>query len=420
MYSMKYLYQGLPLIDLERRTCHFCLKMDIEITNNKIQHIVIQSDSNKSVLHIPEEKLEGVEETIEKVTYSCQCFAILAVWGSLIGSFLCFIKGCSCVITSFQGYFASRAKITVHLVEAIGAEIENALNIGKINMRRRKLIGHGRRGEFYQGILPSGQGVAIKEMHKTNDAMDSFNREVECLSRARHPSIVCLLGFCNEDGNQFLVYEHCSTGNLAQYFLREDTVLTWEARVKILRDCACAIKYLHHYIDGCIIHRHIKLSSILLSETLEPKLSGFGRSQMLGMEESKVFEDVLESGIYTDPEYKKSGLLTCATDVYSFGVVMLQVLSGTKIAYLGEDGRLILLKKARDVSIGKLPITEFEDPTLKGKLINREALDSILQIAVLCVAETRRGRPTIEVVSEELNNAWRLSNTGCPINVPPV
>ncbi|KAJ8543650.1 hypothetical protein K7X08_025268 [Anisodus acutangulus] len=296
-------------------------------------------------------------------------------------------------------------------------EIENALNI---NMRRRKLIGHGRRGEFYQGILPSGQGVAIKEMHKTKDAMDSFNREVECLSRARHPSIVCLLGFCSEDGNQFLVYEHCSGGNLAQYFLREDTVLTLDARVKILRDCACAIKYLHHYIDGCIIHHHIKLSSILLSETLGPKLCGFGQSQMLGMEESKVFEDVLENGMYTDPEYKKTGLLTCATDIYSFGVVMLQVLSGTRISHVDEDGRHILLTKAKDVSTGKLPITEFEDPCLRGKLINHEALKSILQIAVVCVAETRLERPTIEQVSEELNKAWRLNNIGWPINVPPV
>ncbi|KAK4364797.1 hypothetical protein RND71_016155 [Anisodus tanguticus] len=80
---------------------------------------VIQSDSNTSVLHIPEEKLQGIEKNIEKVIYSCRFFAILAVWGSLIGSFLCFIKGCACVIASFQGYFASRAKVIVHLVEAI-------------------------------------------------------------------------------------------------------------------------------------------------------------------------------------------------------------------------------------------------------------------------------------------------------------
>ncbi|MCD7452565.1 hypothetical protein HAX54_017483 [Datura stramonium] len=80
---------------------------------------VIQTDSNTSTFHIPQEKSAGVEENLEKVIYSCRFFAILAVWGSLIGSFLCFIKGCSCVIESFQGYFASRAKVIVYLVEAV-------------------------------------------------------------------------------------------------------------------------------------------------------------------------------------------------------------------------------------------------------------------------------------------------------------
>ncbi|KAH0643891.1 hypothetical protein KY289_034865 [Solanum tuberosum] len=80
---------------------------------------VIQLDTDTSMLHNPEEKFEGVEKNLEKVIYSCRFFAILAVWGSLIGSFLCFIKGCSCVIASFQGYMASRANVIVHLVEAI-------------------------------------------------------------------------------------------------------------------------------------------------------------------------------------------------------------------------------------------------------------------------------------------------------------
>lgn len=73
---------------------------------------VIQSDVDS--------KLQIVEETIEKVIYSCRFFAILAVWGSLIGSFICFIKGCTYVTASFQEYFASRsAKVILLLVEAI-------------------------------------------------------------------------------------------------------------------------------------------------------------------------------------------------------------------------------------------------------------------------------------------------------------
>nr|XP_016478771.1 PREDICTED: uncharacterized protein LOC107800129 isoform X2 [Nicotiana tabacum] len=80
----------------------------------------IQPDFDSNILHIPKAKLQLVEETVEKVIYSSRFFAILAVWGSLIGSFLCFIKGCSYVISSFQEYFAIRAKVILFLVEAIG------------------------------------------------------------------------------------------------------------------------------------------------------------------------------------------------------------------------------------------------------------------------------------------------------------
>ncbi|GFZ16291.1 hypothetical protein Acr_25g0007000 [Actinidia rufa] len=37
-------------------------------------------------------KLEGFEEHIEKVIYGCRFLAMFAVLGSLVGSFLCFIK----------------------------------------------------------------------------------------------------------------------------------------------------------------------------------------------------------------------------------------------------------------------------------------------------------------------------------------
>lgn len=43
------------------------------------------------------------------------------------------------------------------------------------------------------------------------------------------------------------------------FFSEKDAVLTWERRVKILRDCALALRYLHHYVDGCIVHRDIKV-----------------------------------------------------------------------------------------------------------------------------------------------------------------
>ncbi|CAL2269694.1 unnamed protein product [Prunus armeniaca] len=223
------------------------------------------------------------------------------------------------------------------------AEIENAINF------ERKDLGRGSAGQVYKGVLPSGQVVAIKHINKSSTS-DSFTREVEGLSRIRHPNLVCLFGCCVEDGEQFLVYEYCAAGNLAQHLLRNDPVLTWERRVKILRDCALALRYLHHYIDGCIVHRDIKLTNILLTENLDPKLSDFGLAKMLGMEESKVFTDVRGTIGYMDPEYMTNAKLTCASDVYSFGIVSLQLLSGQKVFELDLDARDQLTRKVHPTS----------------------------------------------------------------------
>ncbi|KAL3565032.1 hypothetical protein D5086_033078 [Populus alba] len=77
------------------------------------------------------------------------------------------------------------------------AEIENAINHSKV----RKSLGRGSAGEVYKG------------------------------------------------DDRYLVYEYCAVGNLSQHLLSKDTALTWERRVKILRDCALGLRYLHHFID---------------------------------------------------------------------------------------------------------------------------------------------------------------------------
>ena len=62
--------------------------------------------------------------------------------------------------------------------------------------------------------------------------------------------------------------------------------------------------------------------------------------------------------------------------------------------------------QAKDVSMGKRPLKDIEDPTLEGNL-NAVDFESILQIAVLCVAKSSDGRPSIDIVFEELDKAWK-------------
>ncbi|KAG0528370.1 hypothetical protein BDA96_05G005300 [Sorghum bicolor] len=280
-------------------------------------------------------------------------------------------------------------------------EIERAINYAS----SRIYLGSGSAGQVYQGVLPSGQLVAIKHIHKT--AMSgSFMREVEQLSKVRHPNLVCLFGYCDEEGDQYLVYEYCANGNLAQNLLRSDSALPWETRVKILRDCASVLRFLHTHPDGCIVHRDIKLTNILLTEDKVPKLADFGLAKMLEMEETKVFTDVRGTIGYMDPEYITHSKLTCASDIYSFGVVALQLLSGRKVIELDIVARDSLTKKAKDVVSGKKPLEEFIDPRVRDDVVIEDFV-LILKIAVLCVASSSVGRPTIKDVFEEMDKALR-------------
>ena len=88
------------------------------------------------------------------------------------------------------------------------AEIDNA-----IRYNRKRSLGKGSAGEVYEGILPSGQVVAIKHINKINSP-DSFKREIVGLSRIRHPNLVSMLGCCIEDNEQYLVLEYCPAGIL--------------------------------------------------------------------------------------------------------------------------------------------------------------------------------------------------------------
>lgn len=129
---------------------------------------------------------------------------------------------------------------------------------------------------------------------------------------------------------------------------------------------------------------------------------------MLKMEETRVFTEVRGTIGYMDPEYVTNAKLTCSSDIYSFGIVMLQLLSGKKVLELDLDARDQLTRKARDVSMGLRPVSDFEDPRLNGN-VNRVDFEALLLMAVLCIAKASKDRPTINEVCEETEMAWKRS-----------
>ncbi|RAL38137.1 hypothetical protein DM860_000831 [Cuscuta australis] len=273
------------------------------------------------------------------------------------------------------------------------------------NFDESNIIGCGGFGLVYLANLPNGTKAAIKRLSGDCGEMErEFQAEVESLSRARHPNLVPLQGYCQHGNDRLLIYSYMANGSL-DYWLHESvdgtTFLTWGTRLKIARGAARGLAYLHNP-ERNIIHRDIKTSNILLDETFEAHLADFGLSRLLQSPyDTHVTTDLVGTLGYIPPEYSHSMIATFRGDVYSFGVVLLELLTGKRPVEVckGKSCRnlvswvLHMRGEKREEEIFDTKI--WEDDSNKDR---ENELSQALDIACLCVHQGPRERPTIDCV----------------------
>ncbi|KAI4350742.1 hypothetical protein L6164_005163 [Bauhinia variegata] len=262
-----------------------------------------------------------------------------------------------------------------------------------------------RKGKVYRGVMSNDQQVAIKHLISDGN-METFVREVTSLSHVKHPNLVALLGCCVEKDECFLVYELCPNGSLSEWLFGSDKVLSWTQRLQIAIDSARGLWFLHTYEGGCIVHRDIKPTNILLGPNFEAKLSDFGLSKVIEVGETYVSSEVRGTFGYVDPEYQSNRHVNSFGDVYSFGMVLLQILSGKKVINLKLRKPMSLNKMAKALTLGG-SISEFADPKLEGEY-SEEAFDFTVQLALSCTALNQQ-RPSMEQVFRKLEEALLIS-----------
>ena len=77
--------------------------------------------------------------------------------------------------------------------------------------------------------------------------------------------MVCLVGYCDEDGEEILVYEFVPNGTLAHHLHSQSKPpLSFEQRLKVACGAAEGLHYLHSFASQAIVHRDVKPSNLLL------------------------------------------------------------------------------------------------------------------------------------------------------------
>ena len=107
-------------------------------------------------------------------------------------------------------------------------------------------------------------------------SVEDLIKEICSLAKLSHPNIVAFLGFTYTTPDDLkCVTEFMDGGNLRKLLDNPKRELTWATeKLSIALDVAMALAYLHE-LKPKILHRNIKADKVLLSSTLEAKLSGY-------------------------------------------------------------------------------------------------------------------------------------------------
>lgn len=274
-------------------------------------------------------------------------------------------------------------------------EIESATK----NFSEENVIGIGGNGKVYKGTFPGGSEVAVKRIsHESSEGLRAFVAEISSLGRLKHRNLVGLRGWCKkEKGSLILVYDYMENGSLDNRVFEcdESKMLSWEERIKILKQVASGILYLHYGWESKVLHRDIKASNVLLDKEMNARLGDFGLARMHDHDKAAGTTRVVGTVGYLAPEVVKSGRASMQTDVFGYGVLILEVICGRRPI---EEGKPPLVEWVWDL-LRRGELLSGVDARLRTRgEIDAEEVERVLHLGLLCVHPDSNARPTMRQI----------------------
>uniref|UniRef100_A0AAG5CYD8 mitogen-activated protein kinase kinase kinase n=1 Tax=Anopheles atroparvus TaxID=41427 RepID=A0AAG5CYD8_ANOAO len=234
----------------------------------------------------------------------------------------------------------------------------------------REVIGVGGFSKVHRAFLNGGE-VAVKASRQDDDfevARENVLQEAKLFWSLKHPNIVALKGVCLDPQTLCLVMEYARGGSLNKILagrkIPPDVLVDWAIQI------ARGMKYLHCEAPISVLHRDLKSSNILISESVQHghlhnktlKITDFGLAR-----EAYRTTRMSAAGTFAwmPPEVIKSGTYSKASDVWSYGVLLWELLTG-EVPYKGFDS----LSVAYGVAVNslRLPVPK-TCPEAWGKLM---------------------------------------------------
>lgn len=179
------------------------------------------------------------------------------------------------------------------------------------------LIGSGRFGQVYKGVLEDSTQIAVKVLNpKTGgEITGSFKRECQVLKRTRHRNLIRIITACSRPDFKALVLPLMPNGSLDDHLYPNHGVknvqLDLPQLVAICCDVAQGMAYLHHYAPVKVVHCDLKPSNILLDHDMTALVTDFGIARLV-----KGADEIAANCVDESASYDSTDGLLCGSVGY--------------------------------------------------------------------------------------------------------
>ncbi len=224
-------------------------------------------------------------------------------------------------------------------------------------------LGRGGMATVYKGYQTSlARFVAIKVLPaffaEEEGFRERFRREAIAVAQLRHPNILAVFDYGEEEGVAYIVNEFVDGGTLADQL---GNPLPVDYTVRMLAPIASALDYAH---SRGVVHRDVKPSNILLARDGTPILGDFGLARMMGsLPRLSRTGTAMGTPEYMAPEQAEGDEAGPPADLYALAVVAYEMVTG-RVPFSAATPLAVLLAHVSK----PLPLPRAVNPELKPEV----------------------------------------------------
>jgi serine/threonine protein kinase len=262
------------------------------------------------------------------------------------------------------------------------------------------LLGSGGVGQVYAARDQAlGRTVAIKalraEYSSDRSFLERFHAEAASLARLSHPNIATLYDL-QADGPQLYMIMELVRGHTLEAVLTRKRPLGTKEALAVIAQSAAGLGYAHQM---GVIHRDVKPSNLMLTESGLLKVMDFGIARVRGSQRLTRSGSIVGTLAYVAPEQIKGGEGDERSDLYSLACVLYEMLSGDPPFSAATEYELIRAQvdAVPERLLSRVPdITEELDQALSRALAKNpeERFNTVEEFARAVGADTIAGQST--------------------------